>query len=127
MTKTKKTLSTLLLPLFVAGCTSISNLTPSQYPRNSTGYYRVEAAWHTRQQTIRPDSITAAVKVGPESYDMGRIPVVTDRWETFIPVPADKDVIYYHYKFDFLDNAFGAPRADSLMSPEYKLQITGPK
>jgi hypothetical protein len=49
--------------------------------------------------------------------------VVTDRWEAYIPVPAGKDTVLYHYKFDFLDDAFGKPRPNSLMSRDYQLKI----
>ncbi len=127
MSKTKNICLALFLPLLAAGCTAINNLTPSQYPRNASGYYRVEASWRTKQETIRPDSITAAVKVGTNSYDMRPVPVVQDRWETFIQVPAGQDAVYFRYKFDFMEDAFGAPQPDSLMSREYKLRITGPK
>ena len=49
--------------------------------------------------------------------------LVLNRWEAFIPVPADKDFILYHYKFDFMDYAFGKPKGDSLMSSTYQLNI----
>jgi hypothetical protein len=31
--------------------------------------------------------------------------------------------VHYRYKFDFDVNAFGAPKANSALSPEYTLQI----
>jgi hypothetical protein len=127
MSKRKKIFSALLLPLLLAGCSTITNLTPSQYPRNPSGYYRVEAAWRTKKETIRPDSITVTAQVGPDNFDMRKVPVVDGRWETFIPVPAGVNEVYYHYKFDFLKDAFGPPQPDSLMSREYRLKIAGGK
>jgi hypothetical protein len=120
----KKLFALLLLPALLAGCTtSITNLAPSRYPRDPSGYYRVEAAWYSRREVIRPDSFKPLVVVGFETYPMRRVPVVTDRWEAYIPVPADKEAVLYHYKFDFLDNAFGKPRPNSLMSRDYQLKI----
>jgi hypothetical protein len=58
-----------------------------------------------------------------ETYPMQPVPLVADRWQAFIPVPADKDMVLYHYKFDFLDNAFGGPRANSMMSRDFELRI----
>jgi hypothetical protein len=54
---------------------------------------------------------------------MQPVPLVADRWEAYIPVPADKDMVLYHYKFNFLDNAFGGPRPNSMMSRDYELRI----
>jgi hypothetical protein len=120
----KKLFALLLLPALLAGCTtSITNLAPSRCPRDPSGYYRVEAAWYSRREVIRPDSFKPLVVVGFETYPMRRVPVVTDRWEAYIPVPAGKDTVLYHYKFDFLDDAFGKPRPNSLMSRDYQLKI----
>jgi hypothetical protein len=121
----KRIFSLLLLPALLAGCTtSITNLTPSRYPRDPSGYYRVEAEWFSRRQVVRPDSFKPLVVIGYDTYPMRPVSVVTDRWEAFIPVPADKDMVLYHYKFDFLDNAFGNPRPNSMMSRDYELRFT---
>jgi uncharacterized protein YceK len=123
----KKLFCLLLLPLLLVGCASITNLTPSQYPRQASGFYRVEAEWKSRQATILPDSFQPLVMVGFDTYPMRPVPVVQDRWEAFIPVPADKDFVLYRYKFDYMVNAISKPYPDSLMSPEYTLKITGQK
>jgi len=121
----KRIFGLLLLPGLLAGCTtSITNLTPARYPRDPSGYYRVEAEWFSRRQVVRPDSFKPLVVVGFDTYPMRAVPVVKDRWEAFIPVPADKAMVLYHYKFDFLDNAFGKPRPNSLMSRDYQLKFT---
>jgi hypothetical protein len=123
----KKILCLLLLPVLLAGCTSITNLTPSQYPRDRSGFYHVEAEWKSRRQAILPDSFHPLVVIGFNTYPMQAVPVVQDRWEAFIPVPADRDFVLYRYKFDFEVNAISQPRPDSLMSPEYVLKIVGNK
>jgi hypothetical protein len=123
----KKLFFLLLLPLLLGGCTSITNLSPSQYPRDASGFYRVEAEWSSRRQAILPDSFQPLVMIGFETYPMRPVPVVQDRWEAFIPVPADKEFVLYRYKFDFMVNAISKPHPDSLMSSEYSLKITDKK
>jgi hypothetical protein len=119
----KKTLALLLLPLALAGCSSITNLTPSRLTRNETGLYRVEAAWDTREQAIRAETIKPLVMVGFETYEMRPELVVSNRWETFVPLPSDQSLLHYRFKFDFVRNAISAPVEDSKLSPEYTLQI----
>jgi uncharacterized protein YceK len=114
-------------PLVLAGCSSITNLTPSKLPRNSTGLYQVEAAWHSRQRTIIDSSMKPLVMVGNETYEMRRVPLVENRWETMIPVPADKDSIRYQFKFDYMVNSIPRALPDSKLSPEYKLSIAPKK
>jgi hypothetical protein len=125
--KMKKILSLFLLPLLLAGCTSITNLTPSQYNRDASGTYRVEAAWKSRRSTINPTSFQPVVVVGFDTYPMRPVPVVQDRWEALIPVPPDKESILYRYKFDYEVYAVSRTHADSLMSPEYSLKIRDKK
>ena len=122
-----KKLFFLAMPLLVAGCSSITNLTPTQLPRNSSGLYPVEAEWKSRQQAIRNETIEPRVVIGLESYPMTPVPLVSNRWETVIPVPANQKAVYYQFKFDYLYNAFPKPRKDSKLSREYKLEIVDPK
>ena len=120
----KKFFGLLMLSALLTGCTSITNLTPSQYPRDPSGYYRVEAAWYSQKEAIRPGSFKPLVVVGGfDKFPMQPVPLVEDRWEAFVPVPVDKNLILYHYKFDFMENAIGGPRPNSLMSPDYELRI----
>jgi hypothetical protein len=119
----KKIFGLLLLPALFAGCTSVTNLAPSRTARDPSGYVRVEAEWTTHRVVVRPDTLKASVVVGFDSYPMHPVPLVKDRWEGYIPIPPDKDTIIYHYKFDFLDNAFGKPRPNSMTSRDYDLRI----
>jgi len=124
MPKMKKIFVLLMLPLALAGCSStIINLTPSRLARNSDGTYRVEAAWRTTEQSIRPETIKPSVIVGFESYEMRPELVVSDRWEAFVPVPADQNLLHYRFKFDFSRNTIPARVEDSKLSPGFTLEI----
>lgn len=81
----------------------------------------------TTQQTVKDDTIKAYVLVGPESYPMERTPLLTNRWETLVPVPAGSNFIYYRYKFDYLYRSIPNPKPGSLLSPPYKLEILDTK
>ena len=113
----------LLAPLMLAGCSTITNLTPSQQARNATGLYPIEAAWESRQQSIRQDSFKPSVMVGLDNYPMRKTSLMRNRWETLVPIPADKNAINYRFKFDFDYNTIPQPRPDSKLSPEYRLEI----
>jgi uncharacterized protein YceK len=123
MSKIKKFCLLSLLPALLAGCSSITNLTPSEYPRAASGYYRVEAMWNSNQRTIQSDSFKPLVVVDLQTYPKQPVPLVEDRWEAYIPVPADKDSIRYRYKFDYMEDAFHKPHGDSLESGDYQLSI----
>jgi hypothetical protein len=118
----------LTLALGMAGCATtqitITSLTPKREYRNNTGLYSMEAALNSRQQTLRWDSIKASVMVGNQFYPMRMTSLMTNRWETLVPIPPGTTMLTYRFKFDFDYNAFGAPpKADSKLSPVYKLQI----
>jgi hypothetical protein len=120
----KKLLTLVFLPLLMAGCTAtFTNLTPTRQVRNSNNLYPVEVALSSRQQTLRWNSIRPQIMVGDQFYEMRPTVLMTNRWEGLIPVPADANSVHYRYKFDFLQNAFGGPQANSAMSQEYTLRI----
>jgi hypothetical protein len=110
--------------MLLAGCsTTITNLTVTRQPRNSTGMYPVEAAWDSTQSTVRLDSIKPYVVVDFNSYPMRPTLGMSNRWETVIPVPPGKNTILYHIRFDFEYNRFGRPGKDSKLSSGYRLDI----
>jgi hypothetical protein len=123
-----KSLPLAVLLLLAAGCstTSITNLTPRQLPRSNNDLYRFEASWKSRQQTLRKESLKAYVVIGTELYLMKPTPVVANHWETFVPVPADTDVVNYRYKFDFDYNSIPQRRSNSKMSRPYQLKLLPP-
>ncbi len=120
-----KSFALLLLPLALAGCTSIqvTNLTPQQLPRDANGLYPFEVAWRSNQRSLAKDSIKPYVVVGSELYPMQPVLVVKNRWETLVPVPASETLLHYHYKFDFDYYSVPIVRSDSKRSRPYMLEI----
>jgi len=120
----KKALSLLVLPLLLGGCAAtFTNLSPHQQIRNANNQYPVEVALSSRQQTMRWDSIKPSIVVGNEYYEMRPTPLMSNRWEGMVPVPAGAKTVHYHYKFDYLQNAFGSPTSGTASSPEYTLRV----
>jgi hypothetical protein len=120
----KKSLPLLSLSLLLAGCaTQLTNLTPQQQVRNANNLYTVEVAFNTRQQTLRWQTIEPKIIVGTETYEMRPTPLLTNRWEGLIPVPAGTSTVRYRYRFDYQYNRMGNPGADNSISPEYTLRI----
>ena len=120
----KKFLPLLAAPLLLAGCNAtFTNLTPHQQLRTTNNVYRVEVALASRQQSLRWDSIQPKIIVGTDSYPMRVTPLMTNRFEGLVPVPATVNLIRYHYKFDFNYNGLGGPKPDSALSSEYSLKI----
>ena len=120
----KKILPLLTLPLLLGGCAAtLTNLTPKQQIRNPNNLYPVEVALASHQQTMRWETIRPQIIVGSESYPMRPTPLMTNRWEGLIPVPATESSVRYHYKFDYMVNAFGPAQPDSASSKEFTLKI----
>jgi hypothetical protein len=120
----KKSLPVFCLSLLLAGCASqLTNLTPQQQVRNANNLYPVEVAFHSRQQTVRWQSIKPKIVVGKEFYDMRPTPIMTNRWEGLIPVPPGTSLIHYRYRLDFQYNKVGTPGSDTALSSEYTLRI----
>ena len=117
----------MLLPVLVlAGCATptFTRLTPGQQPRNPDNLYPVEAAFDSEQQSLRWDSIQAYVLVNGQALPMRPVPLVKDRWEGLIPLPAGESSVNYRFKFDFLYNSFGsAPKPNSISSKIYTLKV----
>jgi hypothetical protein len=126
MLKIKRVVPVCLLAIFLVSCVAkvITNLTPTQMPRNPSGQYLVEMKLDSTQQTLRYDTITPQVVAGFNSYKMRPTLKMTNRWEALVPLPADKEVLLYRFKVDYEYNKFGnKPGQGSLMSEEYKLTI----
>lgn len=122
----KKSLPLLLLGCLMAGCTSmhITNLTPQREMRNPDGTYPIEVQVVSRQQTLRWQSIHPSVIVDRQFYPMRPTPLMTNRWETLIPVLPNQDMVNYRIKVDFDYNTFASPgSSDSKLSQIYHLRI----
>ena len=124
----RNALAVSFLCLLLAGCanTKITNLTPSQQARNTTGIYPVEVELVTQQQSLRHETVTPIIVVGSQSYPMRRTHKVDHRWEGTIPVGRDQNVISYHFKFDYDYARFGPAGRDSKLSPNYELKLVSP-
>jgi uncharacterized protein YcfL len=125
MVTLKKVLLLLIAPLLLVGCTTptITNLTPSRQVRKENGLYPFEVQWNSRQQSLIKESMKAAVVVGLEQYPMQRVALLTNRWETLVPVPADKSIVTYQFKFDYDYRGIPARQPDSKSSRHYQLVI----
>jgi len=52
------------------------------------------------------------------------VPLVKNRWEGLVPVPAGMSTVNYRFKFDYLYNTIGsAPKPNSVSSPIYTLKV----
>ena len=125
MLNLKKFLPLFVLPFLLIGCATsqITNLTPSRLPRKDNGQYPFGVEWASRQQSLIKDSIKAYVVIGLDQYPMQRTPLLTNRWETLVPIAGDKDGAIYRYKFDFEYQGFPARQQDSKLSKVYQLFI----
>ena len=115
-----------LLPVFIlAGCaTSFTRVTPLQQPRNANNLYPVEVIFTSNQQSLRWDSLKPSVLVNGDLYPLRPVPLMTNRWEGFVPVPPTSDSVTYRFKFDYLYNNIGTePKPGSAVSPQYQLKI----
>lgn len=113
------------LALLAAGCVSdrITNLTPPELPRDPAGQYRVEVEFRNRQRSMRWDSVRAEAVVGERFYPLQLTPHMTNRWEGWVPVPADQDRVFYRFRWDFTRQGFGETPSNSVRSPQYRLEI----
>lgn len=112
-----------------ASCSSrITNLTPSSSPREESGLYHFEAEWTSTQRSreLRQQDIRAFVVVEQKFYPMERVPRMTNRWEADVPIPKDKNPVFYQYKWDYGTAGFGRTHPNSLRSPMYRLEILDP-
>jgi len=114
-----------VLCLCTTACThtTISNLTPSTQARNPNGLYNIEISWSSNQQSLRKDTLQPVVVIGMQTYPMQPVPLVRNRWETLVPVPADSDILHYRIKFDFEYNSVPVRRSSSKLSDPYQLKI----
>jgi len=119
-------LAAVVVAALVAGCTTpyVQSLTVTRVPRNPAGLYPVEAQWESDQSSLRPKSLKGWVIVGDESFPMHLVLNSPNRWEGIIQVPADQKFVYYHFKFDYLYDAFSkTPKPGSARSSSYTMEI----
>ncbi len=113
-----------LAALCLSGCaTTITNITPSNQPRNANNVYPFEVALETSQATIKENTLKAYVLLGETIYPMQPVQLLKNRWEALVPVAANTNYLYYRYKFDYSYNRIPKPADSSRLSPTYQLEI----
>jgi hypothetical protein len=124
MLKTLKKVLPLAALALLTGCTgTLTNLSANYQTRRPDGLYPVAVAFETRQASVRWESIKPYVVVGANFYPMRPMPLMNNRWETLIPVPANVNEVNYRYKFDWQYNAIPVPQNDSMQSKPQLLHI----
>lgn len=120
----RRLFSLLAAACLLSGCaTTITNLTPSQLPRNANGLYLFEVALDTTEQTLRKETVKPYVQIGEQLIPMRPAPVLKNRWEMLVPIAPDKSSVHYRYKFDYEYNSVPKRAQGSKLSPEYRLEI----
>lgn len=125
VTMNLKKLLPLMSVLLLTGCAAtFTRLTPLEQPRNPNNLYPVEVEFNSSQQSLRWDSIQPYVLAGGEPYPMRPVPMMQNRWEGFVSVPASANSASFRFKFDYSYNHLGTePKPDSAFSPLYNLKI----
>jgi hypothetical protein len=108
----------------LTGCTgTLTNLAPEYQTRRPDGLYPVAVAFETRQDSLRWKSIKPNVVVGDKFYPMRPMPLMSNRWETLLQVPADTSIVHYKYKLEWQYNAIPDPQNDSQITKPQTLRI----
>jgi len=114
----------LMVCLLCSGCaTTITNLTPSTQKRNPNGLYPFELDVQTTKYCIRKNTMQAYVLIDGRAYEMQPTFMLTNRWETLIPVPANREYVNYQFKVNYDYDQVPHPKASSKLSPPFQLQI----
>ena len=114
----------LILAFGLAGCsTTITNLTPSNLPRNANDLYPFEVQFKTSQKSIRENTVQPYVVIGAEVYPMQPTPMLSNRFEAQVPVSPTNNYVYYRYKFDYKYDRIPLAGESSRLSPTYQLEI----
>lgn len=125
MTRQTGILIIFLTALLLGGCAraTLTNLTVNSHPRDANGLYRVEIIWEDNANGVRHETVQPVVLVGTNAFPMQRTALVSNRWETLLPVAADAPGVSYRIRVDWKFNAIPVPEANSKMSGAFKLII----
>jgi hypothetical protein len=128
MSKSLRLLGLCLLAALSFSCvttqiTTVTNLTASRLPRKANGQYGFSVDFDTRQRTLIKDTLRVSVVVGENTFPMERTPLLTNRWETLVPIPATQDVLTYRYRFEYDYKAIPDIRSTVRDSNVYQLYI----
>ena len=112
--------------LLLTGCAAtFTRLTPLEQPRNANNLYPVEVAFTSQQQSMRWETIHPYVLANGELYAMRPTPLVTNRWEGFVPVPRGVNGVDLPFQIRLSVQRLrqGSRRPRSALSPAYNLTI----
>ena len=107
------------------GCTSSqnTNLTPRSATPSPEANYLFETTFRTHRRGVQPENVKAWVVMGLNLYPMQPVPNTENRFEALLPLPTDRSVLRYRYKFQFTYPGVLDNNINSTMSPEYELQV----
>lgn len=107
------------------GCTGSrnTNLSPRTATTAAESTHLFETTFQTHRRGVPPENVKAWVVIGLALYPMQPVPNAVNRFEALLPLPADRPVLRYRYKFEFLYPGVLDNRINSTMSPEYELTI----
>ena len=125
MTRQTGILTIFLTALLLGGCAraTLTNLTVNSQPRDANGLYRVEIIWENNDHSVRHETVKPVVLVGTNTFPMQRTALVSNRWESLVPVPTYAPGVAYRIRIDWKFNAVPVPEANSKMSKSFQLQI----
>ena len=114
-----------LLAVLGLGCASSqnTNLTPRSAAPTPEATYLFETTFRTHRRGVQPEKVKAWVVMGLNLYPMQPVPNTENRFEALLPLPTDRPVLRYRYKFEFTYPGVLDNKANSTMSPEYELQV----
>lgn len=118
-----------LLAALGLGCASSqnTNLTPRSATPSAEANYLFETTFRTHRRGVQPENVKAWVVMGLNLYPMQPVPNTENRFEALLPLPTDRSVLRYRYKFQFTYPGVLDNKINSTMSPEYELQVkSGP-
>jgi hypothetical protein len=114
-----------LLAALGLGCAGSrnTNLTPRSPAPSTDATYLFETTFRTHRRGVQPEHVKAWVVVGLNLYPMQAVPNTENRFEALLPLPTDRSVLRYRYKFEFTYPGVLDNKINSTMSPEYELQL----
>jgi len=98
-------------------------LTPRSATPSPDANYMFETTFRTHRRGVQPENVKAWVVVGLNLYPMQPVPNTENRFEALLPLPTDRSVLRYRYKFQFTYPGVLDNKINSTMSPEYELQM----
>ncbi len=111
----------------LTGCApTYTNLTPRNAARTGTDVYHFEVQWDISRRGANGADVQGFVVIEESLYPLQRVAGTPNRWEADVPVPRDKAVVPYRYKFDYTYPTITRRLPNSDYSPPYFLDLSRP-